>query len=310
MKWLLASLVIVFALLIPTVASADDGNKQDNGLTLRVTGDLYIPQSEIVGTVVVVDGNVTVDGTITESLTVISGNAIVNGTVKKDTTVISGTLDLRSGAQLQHVNLIDSDLVRADGVTVSGAIDQRDGVEIPAGVLAALSVYFWLAMTFTVVVSGLVFAAIGGRQLNEATRVATGQPSNALIGTIAFWVVVPVIAVGAMLTLVGIPLGLGILLFVLPTVWFLGYIVAGAAVGKLILHRSDNAGRPLAATALGLVLLQLGLIVPVIGGIVAFLAGIWGAGVLTYLAYRAAGGKGFSPEGPAPIITQTPSPAL
>src|SRR6476646_8616374 len=105
MKWLLASIVIVFALLIPVTASADDGNKQDNGLTLRVTGDLYIPQSEIVGTVVVVDGNVTVDGTIT-----------------KDTTVISGTLDLRSGAQLQHVNLIDSELVRADGVMVSGAI--------------------------------------------------------------------------------------------------------------------------------------------------------------------------------------------
>lgn len=310
MKWLLASLLVVAALVLPATASADDGKNDTNGFTLRVTGDLHIPPSEIVGAVVVIDGNVTVDGTVTDSLTVISGNAIINGTVKGDTTVISGTLDLRSGAQLEGINLIDSDFLRADGVTVVGAIDQRDGFEIPAGVLAALSVYFWVAMTFTVVVSGLVFATIGGRQLNEAVRVSTAQPSNTLIGTVAFWLVVPALAVGAMLTLVGIPLGLGVLLFVLPAVWFLGYIVAGSAIGKLVLHRSHNTGRPFAATVLGLVLLQLGLIVPVIGGIVALLAGVWGAGALAYLAYRAAGGSSFSPEGPAPVATQTPSPAV
>ena len=53
---------------------------------------------------------------------------------------------------------------------VTGAIEQRDGIEIPSGVLAALSIYFWLAMTLTVIVAGLVFAAIGSRQLNEAAR--------------------------------------------------------------------------------------------------------------------------------------------
>src|SRR3954451_2798645 len=126
MKWLLASVFIVFALLLPATASADDG-KQDDGFTLRVTGDLYIPPSQIAGAVVVVDGNVTVDGTVKKSLTVINGNAVINGTVEDNTTVISGKLDLRSGAQVQHINLIDSELLRADGVTVTGAIEQRDG---------------------------------------------------------------------------------------------------------------------------------------------------------------------------------------
>jgi cytoskeletal protein CcmA (bactofilin family) len=309
MKWLLASVFIVFALLLPATASADDG-RDDKGFTLRITGDVTVAKGETVGAVVVIDGTATIDGTVTDTLFVINGTAIINGTVQNDVTVISGTLDLRSGARVESVNLFDSNLIRADGVTVTGAIEQSDGFEVPAGVLAALSVYFWVAMTLAVVVAGIVFAAIGGRQLNEATRVFTGQPSNALIGTIAFWVVVPTLAVITMLTLVGIPLGIGVLLFVLPAFWFLGYIVAGAAVGKLILHRSDNPGRPLAATALGLVLLQLGLIVPVVGGIVAFLAGIWGAGALAFIAYRAAGGKGFSPEGPAPVATQTPSPAM
>src|SRR3954468_14901518 len=240
MKWLLASVFIVFALLLPATASADDG-KEDKGLTLRITGDVTIAKGETVGAVVVIDGIANIDGTVTDSLVVINGTAIINGTVQNDVTVISGTLDLRSGAHVDGVHLFDSDFIRADGVTVTGAIDQRDGVEVPAGLLAALSVYVWVAMTLAVVVAGLAFAAIGGRQLNEAAHVFTGELSNTLIGAISFWVAVPVLAVVAIMTVVGIPLGLAVLLVVLPGVWFLGYIVAGAALGKLILHRGDNA---------------------------------------------------------------------
>ena len=62
MKWLLASIVIVFALLIPATASADDG-KQDNGLMMRITGDVTIAKDQTVGAVVVIDGTATIDGT-------------------------------------------------------------------------------------------------------------------------------------------------------------------------------------------------------------------------------------------------------
>jgi hypothetical protein len=102
-----------------------------------------------------------------------------------------------------------------------------------------------------------------------------------------------------MLTVVGIPLGLGVLLVVLPIAWFLGYIVAGARLGKFILQRNDATGRPVAATTLGLVILQLGVLVPVVGGIAMVIAGFWGAGALAYSAYRAAGGKGVSTSTPA-----------
>jgi cytoskeletal protein CcmA (bactofilin family) len=309
MKWLLASVFIVFALLLPATASADDG-KEDNGLTLRITGDVTIARDQTVGAVVVIDGTATIDGTVTNSLVVINGTAIINGTVQDDVTVISGTLDLRSGAHVEGLHLFDSQLIRADGVIVSGAIEQSDGIEVPAGFLAALSIYFWVAMTLTLVVAGLAFAAIGGRQLNEASRLFTGEPTNTLIGAVSFWVIAPLLAVAAILTLVGIPLGLGMLVIVLPAAWFLGYIVAGAWLGKLILHRGDDTGRPFAAVTLGIVLLQLSVIVPIVGGLVALLAGVWGAGTLAYMAYRAAGGKGFSSSNGTPVITANPSPAV
>jgi hypothetical protein len=310
MKWFLASFLVVIALLLPASASADDGKEDTNGVMLRVTGDVTVAKGETIGAIVVIDGNATIDGTVTDSLTVIKGTAIVTGTVHSDLTVISGTLDLRTGAQVQDVNLIDSELIRADGVVVTGAIEQRDGFEIPSGVLAALSIYFWVAMTLTVVVAGLAFAAIGSRQLNEAAHVMTGEPSNSFIGSVFLWVVVPIVAVLAMLTLVGLPLGLGLLLMVLPAMWFFGYIVAGARIGTLILQRDDASRRPLAATALGLILLQLSLIIPVVGGLIVMLAGAWGAGALTYMAYRAAGGRGFSPTTPQPPVASTQSLAM
>jgi hypothetical protein len=310
MKWFLASVFVVLALLIPSTAFADDG-KDDKGFTMRITGDLTVAKGETVGTVVVIDGTATIDGTITDSLVVIDGTAVVTGSVQGDVTVISGTLDLRSGARVDNLHLISSDFLRADGVTVTGAIDQSDGIEVPAAFLAALSVYFWAAMTFAIVVSGIVFAAVGHRQLNEAARLFTGEPSNTLIGAVSFWIGVPILAVLAMLTIVGIPLGLGVLVFVLPAVWFLGFIVAGSWLGQLILNRRGSEGRPIAATVLGLVLLQLFVIVPVVGAFVALLAGVWGAGALTYMAYRAAGGKGFgsASAGQTPVAT-TPSPAV
>jgi hypothetical protein len=310
MKWLLASIVIVFALIIPTIASADDGKEDTNGVMLRVTGDVTVAKGETIGAIVVIDGNATIDGTVTDSLTVIKGTAVVSGTVHSDLTVISGTLELRSGAHVDSVNLISSDFIRADGVTITGPIDQRDGIEVPAGFLAALSVYFWVAMTLTVIVAGLTFAAIGGRQLNEASRLFTGEPSNTLIGAVSFWVIAPLLAVAAILTLVGIPLGLGMLVIVLPIAWFLGYIVAGAWLGKLILHRGDDTGRPFAAVTLGIVLLQLSVIIPIVGALIALLAGVWGAGALAYMAYRAAGGKDFGSSNGTPVIAATPSPAV
>jgi hypothetical protein len=279
--------------LSPTAAFADDGRDAD-GLLFRISGDVYVPPGQTVGSVVVIDGNATIDGRIKNSLTVVSGNAVITGSVGGSVNVISGTLDLRDGSTVEEVNTVDSELLRADGATVNGKIHQREEFEFPVAIAAAVSVLFWLSMTVSVVVAGLLFAAIGGRQLREASQTLTGDAVNTIIGVVMLWVAVPIVAVLAMLTLVGIPLGLGVLAFLLPVLWFLGYIVTGTWLGSLILRGSGSGGHPFAASALGLLLLQIAVLVPFMGVLLALLAGVWGAGALAYLAYRAAGGKGFS----------------
>jgi hypothetical protein len=292
-RWLIATLALMIALL-PTPALAQVGDR--DGFYLRIDGDVLIPEGQRVETLVVISGNATIAGTVRDAV-VISGDASVTGTgrVQGDLTVISGNIDLASGSQVRNINSVRGDINQAQGANVTGEISERDNFRF-AGIVAGLfSVLFWLAMTVSVLGAGLIFAAVGGRQLNDAATTMTEDLVNSILGSVFLWIAVPLLAVLAIITIVGLPLGLGLLIFLLPAMWFLGYIVAGARLGRVLTSRSGRqAGEhPYLPTVLGLIVLQVFLLVPVLGALVALLAGLWGAGALAFLAFRAAGGGGF-----------------
>lgn len=85
------------------------------------------------------------------------------------------------------------------------------------------------------------------------------------------------LAVLAMITLVGIPLEIGLLAFLLPGLWFLGYIVAAARLGGFLagLSGRESGAHPYLATLLGLLLLQFAVLVPGLGGLAVLVAGLW-----------------------------------
>jgi hypothetical protein len=73
--------------------------------------------------------------------------------------------------------------------------------------------------------------------------------------------------------------------------------VAATRLGSLLTGalKQPEAGRPVLAVVLGVLLLQVILIIPVLGALAVFLAAIWGAGSLAYVAYRVAGGRDITP---------------
>jgi hypothetical protein len=301
MKLLMGLLAGVMLALLPAAASAQTPSG-DDGVILRVRGDVTIPRGETVATVIVIDGNLTIEGTVRDLALVIEGNADVRGNVQGDLTVISGDIQLGSAAVVKNVNSIRGDFERAQGATVTGDVNERDNFGAfwaAAGIFSAL---LWLALTIVVIVADVLFALIGGRQLNTATDVMTGEPVNAILGAVFFWVGVPLLAILAMITVIGIPLGLGMLLFLLPAFGFLGYIVAATRLGVALVSRGgrEAGDRPVLAAALGALLLQLLLLVPFLGALVAFIAALWGTGALAYVAFRGAGGRGFEGRAPAP----------
>ncbi|HEU0073558.1 MAG TPA: hypothetical protein VFS30_06060 [Dehalococcoidia bacterium] len=302
MKWLIGLVLALPFIFIPATASAQSPENDDD-FTLRINGDATISQGERVNSVVVISGDLTVEGEVTDFALVIDGDAIVSGKVGGDLTVISGDIDLASTAVVDNLNSVRGEINRASGATILGDVSERDSFRFLWWAASLFSILLWLGMTLAVIAAALIFAAFGGRQLSAASRGMTGDLVNTIIGGVFLWVAVPILAGIAIVTIVGLPFGLGLLLFLLPTLGFLGYLVAGTRLGMWLLGLGSRepGDRPFLAAGLGMLALQLLVLIPVLGVAIALLAGIWGGGALAFRLYRNAGGKGVEgAESPAP----------
>ena len=294
-------LIAVVLALLPHPTLAQDP-EDEGGLLLRLNGDARVPAGEVSDTLIVLNGDAVVEGTVTGGLVVVNGDATVNGSVEEDVVVINGTVTLGDAARVGgDLSLVRSDLTRAPGAVVEGTVEERSefGFRRAGAVFSFLA---WLGFTIVVLLAGLLFAAVAGRQLSGAAALLTGAVGGTLLGALVVWVGLPLLAVLAFVTLVGIPLGIALLLFLLPALWFLGYLVAGAHLGGWLLgllHRPVAADHPYLAVLLGVLVLQLVLWIPVLGGLVWVLAGVLGAGALALLAWRAWQGRGAATPGPA-----------
>jgi hypothetical protein len=292
--------------LLPGAAMADNGDRGD--FLLKVRGDVVVASGQSAGTVVVIDGNLLVEGTVRDTVVVISGTATIAGRVEDNVVVISGDLVLRSSADVKDVTLINSDLERASGATVRGEVRERD--RLVWGLGAVFSIVLWLGMTIGVIAGGLVFAAVGGRQLGVAARSLTGRVPASILAALGLWIALPILAALVFATVVGIPLAIGILVFLLPALWFLGYLAAGTRLGLALTGRMgrETGLHPYSAAFLGLLILQLVFLVPGLGFLIVALAGLWGGGALVLMAWDAARSRGDgAPAATAPPPEATPA---
>ncbi|HEY7270106.1 MAG TPA: polymer-forming cytoskeletal protein [Dehalococcoidia bacterium] len=305
-RYLLATIAGLVLALLPLVARAADSDRR--GFILRVDGDVTLARGESVGSLVVVNGDAQVDGDVHDAVVVLRGTATITGTVGQNVTVVDGTLNLRSGASVKDVNLVHSTLNRDDGASVTGAVHQRSNV-VFRGAWLVFTVVLWAGMTIAAIVTGLVFAASGGRQLRTSARSLTEDTVSTIVAAFALWIGAAVVGVVLFVTVVGIPLGIGLLLFVLPALWFLGYVVAGTRLGGALVGLGRGSGEhPYAAAALGILLLQLIVLIPAIGWFTGAFAGFWGSGALALMAFHAASGRpGEAAGGEAPAATDVPA---
>jgi cytoskeletal protein CcmA (bactofilin family) len=278
--------------------------EDDDSAVIRVNSDTVIGPGESVENLVVISANARIEGTVTGTLVVIDGDATIAGTVEEDLTVISGDIELLDGSTVKDVHSIRGEITRAPGATVTGDVDENDfsGLSTALGVI---SILLWVGITIALLVAGIVFALVGGRQLTAATKVMTGEAAYAILGAVFVWIGLPVLAVIAFITVIGAPLGLGILLFLLPVLGFLGYLVAATRLGSWLTGAMNRPAteRPVLAVVLGVLILQVLLLIPVLGAVIALLASIWGAGALACVAYRGARGREVAPEPAPPVAT-------
>ena len=291
----LVLLVLAALVLWPAVAFAQDTNvNEDDDVLIRINGPVNVAADQTHDVLIVISNDTIVDGTITDTLVVIDGTATINGRVDGEVVVISGDLTLGPTAVVEDVNLYDSNIVRDPAATISGDLNESAELTWSWWDSAIFTFAIWIGMTIVVLVAGLVFALLGGRQLLSLSNTARHQIGQSVLTAAVLLIGLPLLALAAFLTVVGIPLGLAIVFLVIPLLWFIGYIIIGSHLGGWMLSRlgqSDGRYSIVWATLLGLLVLQLIGLVPFIGGLIVFLAGLYGSGVLVYHLIRRRGGQ-------------------
>ena len=283
-------LLAIFVAFAPAPVLADDGELQ-KGFVLRVDGDLHIGPDESLEVALVINGEAVIEGEVKETLIIIAGSAVVSGRVGEDVVLIDSDLELTANGRIDgDVVLISGDISRGAGSVVGGVVRDELDFSIRWWDLAIFSLLAWVGFTILVIFSGLLFVAVGSRQMSGAAALLTDDAGFSILAAVFIFMAVPIPAFFILITGVGTPLGFGILFFLLPAIGFLGYLIAGLRLGNLIVHaaraRTDNQ-RPYLPAFVGLTILQLVVLVPFFGWFVAFLMSFWGAGGLVLYAWRA-----------------------
>jgi hypothetical protein len=287
---LIATLTLSTLLSAPVAAQTAP---PDSGFRLRVGGDIAVAPGEREGAVVVIRGNGRVAGVV-GALIVIDGTARIDSGRVGELVVIRGSADLNEGAVVTgDVHLVESTIDVAPGAIIEGRIERGVGRRFAREAFTVIAL-IGLGVLAALIVAGVLAALVVPNELvgtGELIRTDTGL----VVGAAALvWLAFPILAVLLVPTIVGLPFGLGYLLFVMPLLGFLGLIVAGTWIGGLLLRKMSGAGKvvnPAAAAALGITLLLLVGRVPILGFVATALV-LLGAGAVSLRVTRAVQRRG------------------
>jgi hypothetical protein len=277
MKRIAVIALLVFCWLGPASAFAAGPKER-----IVIVGDVLVDRGQTTKDVVVADGDVTVRGTVDGDVVAANGDVAIRGHVTGDVVTFAGTATLGRRAHVDgDVAYGDKRPVVAPGAQVGGKVKKFKPADIGGGAIA-LSIGVWVAVTVSALVLGLILLALFPKAADAVARTAKATTGRAaLVGLLTF-ILIPIVGVIALITVVGIPLGVGLLFAMLP-IYGLAYTTSAFIVGRLV---SKQGGR-IVAFIIGLVILRVLALVPFLGGLVWFLATILGLGALFVSARRA-----------------------
>ena len=235
-------------------------------------------------------GRVEMRGGIGGYLQVAGGRVLIDGPVRGDVEAAAGELELGPQARVEGKLRYrgGAPLRRDPAAQVAGGVEEVQAYaphSSPRG--AARGAFIAWTLGLMLAAAALVWLLPGfSARTSEAARARFGW--SLLAGFIVV-IVTPVAIVVLLATLIGIPLALLSLLGYLALL-LAGYVAAGMALGEAALGRwrpGARVGWRAAAAALGVLAIGLLALLPWVGGFVALIALLAGAGALA-LALRSA----------------------
>lgn len=252
-------------------------NKNANVASQSLTTDT---DSSIGGDAGVGGQDIILNGSIGRDLALASGNAIVNDTVGRNIHGNLNQLTLQSDANVQGFITITSpnSIQRDDGSEVQGKVTRDQPTETTNDTSwIGLGWLFTLYILLAMLVVTLVLVLLMPKAFQSASNKALNGIGKTILIGIASTVIVPVVIIGLMFTIIGIPLAI-LLLLVWLVLLFLSGPFAAYLLGRLLLR--DNAHNAVLVMLLGAITLLILYLVPFLNVLVLLLALWFGLGMI------------------------------
>jgi hypothetical protein len=269
--------LLVALVLLCTLAPAASAQAADPDERIVVSGPVTVGPDETSGTVVVASGDVLVRGTVDGDVVALDGDVTVRGRVTGNIVTVAGTAILgrraRVGGDLTYIQH-KPQVTR--GARIAGDTKKYDADKL-TGPLGIAAIGFWIAVSVSLLLLGLLLLLLAPRAADAVAR--AGKGASIGVGILVF-ILLPVIAVLALVSVFGAPFGVGLLLALFP-LYAIGYVTAAFVLGRLIIK-----GSRIPAFLVGLLILRLLALIPFAGGLIGLLAMIFGLGVLFVTLFR------------------------
>jgi hypothetical protein len=314
--------VVLLLLLMatPLLADGPDGD-------VVIWGDNYtLPAGQTIeGDLLVYGGNVVLesDSRVERNVTLFGGELDAAGRIDGDVTVWGGNATIRASATVRgQVMSIGGKITREEGADIRG--EEWEGLPfrtprlpVPPSTPVIRQYRDWesrwlsnvsnvfrstFGMIVLVVLGILVVVFIPQHTETVAETIVKAPLQSALTGVVA-WIAVPVVAIVLAITICLSPVA-ALWLLVGGVALLFGWIAAGLLLGVRVLRAiTKSEPNPVAAVAVGVLILSLLSFVPCVGTLMAVVVLTWSMGAVAYSFF---GTRSYD-EPPPKILSSTPS---
>jgi hypothetical protein len=249
-------------------------------------GDVNIDRdAKVGGSVTAFCGHQSLDGHVGRDLLAFTGNTNISGSIGGSARIKGGALEIDSAAQIDgpvdfegdNPPVVSSQAKLASPVhyeKLKHAADYRN-----------VHYYIWQIIWIAAfILFGLVLFVLMPKFSGDAVKSAEQYGVSAGLGVLVLFGV-PIAAVIACCTVVGLFIGVSTL-FLWYASWYFAQIIVGGVVGQWLMGRTSELWPLIGRMTVGVIIVRLCTTIPHIGGWVKFAAILWGVGAISLAIYR------------------------
>jgi hypothetical protein len=278
----LASSAVLVLVPAPAIAAVVGQRALDPEDQIVLAGTVSVPRGSRVGEVVVFSGRVRVDGVVTGDVVILEGPVTIRGQVDGSVIAADGDVRLGESARVGGDVSAGGSLLARPGAEVAGerSEDVRFSLEGP---LAAFGELLGpVAIAISALLMGLLVLVLAPRGADASADAIASAPLASLGWGLLVALTLPIAAVALIVSVLGLPLGLALLLSA-GLWWLLGLATAAWCVGRTLVHHHRRWVAFLAGWA---VVGAVGL-VPMLNVVLWAVAPVIGLGAIVVAAWRA-----------------------